>query len=178
MTICGCEINHIHPQCNVSDYALHSICSSSDLINFKICYVKWLVENGANILHKGRDGYGMLYLAAFRGNYELVEYLLSREESKQLINELTFNDPIKTPLITACMMRMEKNADIAILLIEHGAIVDKVVLDIIIYNIEHYKYMYNISDIELDKWVFLKSIIEFKLIKQNPMKFIALRELG
>lgn len=91
--------------------------NSQELLGFsrrgKLDSVKFLVENGANIEVKNKDGYTPLIVASWNGHLEIVKFLVEKGANVEAKND--YGD---TPLTLASM---DGNFEVIKFLIENGA---------------------------------------------------------
>jgi uncharacterized protein len=90
------------------------------LIEDKINFIKWLIDNGANINIQDRNGYSALHLIAQERQTKLAKYFLKHHPDLEL-RDMYGNTPIWTAIING-----REDLGVAKLLIDKGANLDNV----------------------------------------------------
>lgn len=107
----GAEINSYKPNNN------NSILKALLLPEQNLSMVKWLYDEGANIMHKGFLGCNALHNAASSGIIEKIEFVLEKDSNRLLINQIS-DKMSTTPLEHAIPSGKVANVN---LLLQYGA---------------------------------------------------------
>lgn len=92
-------------------------------IENKLDFMKWLIDNGANVDHQDRIGYSALHFAGQEKFVDVAEFLLERGANPN-VQDIHSNTPLWTAIFNAKLPTNEQG--VVKLLLKHGADPDHV----------------------------------------------------